>query len=304
MGERERKKQEDDASMAGMRSPARLIEKWSDLWRVMSDVRTALEKAWGKHHALRNLVAVCGASEAVPPPEDVLRDLRRLVGQVLLVPAGLEDAHHDSSPWRYELVRWCQSACGDPDTALAEWLEFGAPMGIAKTIEPGGLFPAATSTADLTVEELDALSRISANHPSFAQKFEDETPPGVQLMQEYVAKGFGRVFVDTAAASTYYGREVHPAPMGTVSKRKEDGSWKHRPIQDLRKNKVRGDEGGKAPRVGFPRGGRAFPFVSLLGRLTKLCGYPNVRFFHGRLITRWMWPACWRRRARTRSSRC
>ena len=28
--------------------------------------------------------------------------------------------------------------------------------------------------------------------------------------------------------------------MGTVSKQKEDGSWKHRPIQDLRRNRVEG----------------------------------------------------------------
>ena len=259
-GERERKKREDDASMAGMRNPARLIENWPDLWRVMSDVRVALEKARNEHHSLRNLTALCGSKEAVPPPEGVLQDLRRLVGQALLVPVGQEDAHHDSSPWRFELVRWCQSACGDPDTALAEWLEFGAPMGITKTIEAGGLFPAAAGTADLTVEELDALTRTSSNHPSFAQKFEDDLPPGVQLMQEYVAKGFGRVFVDTAAASAFYGREVHPAPMGTVSKQKEDGSWKHRPIQDLRKNKVRRDEGEKALRAGFPRGGWSLLF--------------------------------------------
>ena len=102
----------------------------------------------------------------------------------------------------------------------------------------GGLFPQVEPDAELTVEELDGRERVTSNHPSFEATFDSNTPPGVELMMGYVKAGFGRLFGSAAEASACVGREVHPAPMGTVSKIKEDGSWKHRPIQDLRRNSV------------------------------------------------------------------
>ena len=40
------------------------------------------------------------------------------------------------------------------------------------------------------------------------------------------------------AAAEALGGQVYPAPLGTISKMREDGSSKHRLIQDLRANDV------------------------------------------------------------------
>ena len=43
---------------------------------------------------------------------------------------------------------------------------------------------------------------------------------------------------DKSEADNLLGNAAHPAPMGNIAKQKADGTWKHRIIQDLRKNKV------------------------------------------------------------------
>ena len=57
-------------------------------------------------------------------------------------------------------------------------------------------------------------------------------------MRGFLDAGFGQLFADAAAASAYFGTTVHPAPMGNITKALPDGSLKHRPIQDLRRNGV------------------------------------------------------------------
>ena len=270
---REKKRAEDEACLAGMRNPSALVSAWPKLWRVMAEVKEVLARAWDDLPELQGLTSLCGDEPTRrAPSEDTLTELRRRLGAALGVGADRVDAHHAASPWRYELVRACQRAVDDPDLALADWLQHGAPMGITRDIEVGGLFPTVAPDAELSVEELDGLERIKANHPSFEATFESDTPPGVELMVSYVNAGFGlpravgspfrrhsaakvlgppfahclpkgtrtsqgKLHVDVSHASAAVGREVHPAPMGTVSKLKDDGSWKHRPIQETKRTR-------------------------------------------------------------------
>ena len=53
----------------------------------------------------------------------------------------------------------------DPDRVLPEWLEEGFPMGLAKAIQPGGLFPRQAEDSALTLSELDGVDRWQRNHP-------------------------------------------------------------------------------------------------------------------------------------------
>jgi hypothetical protein len=111
-------------------------------------------------------------------------------------------------------------------------------MGLADDIEAGNLFPTCDETAELSMEALDHAERWHRNHPSFEHGNDSPTAPGTQLLQEYLDKGFCRLFSDAEAASSAVGGSVHPAPLGLVSKEKPDGTMKHRIIQDLRRNEV------------------------------------------------------------------
>ena len=43
---------------------------------------------------------------------------------------------HPASPWKYNMVKAIQVAAKDPDVHLATWLREGAPMGLARDIQP------------------------------------------------------------------------------------------------------------------------------------------------------------------------
>ena len=124
----------------------------------------------------------------------------------------------------------------DPDVAMPQWLEHGAPMGLAKSIEPGGLFPLRQTDNELDVDDLAEVDRWASNHPSF--EHQGSASPGIALVQDYLEAGFVELFVDEVAASKKVGCAVHPAPLGLISKVKPDGSTKHRVIQDLQRNQV------------------------------------------------------------------
>ena len=89
------------------------------------------------------------------------------------------------------------------------------------------------------IHDIDAMISDDLNHTSFRTVFgEDSESPGLSLVRQAVAAGFAEVFVDRSAAASALGGQVLPAPLGTVSKEKADGSWKSRLIQDLRINGV------------------------------------------------------------------
>ena len=236
---KEIRRQEDEASQAGMRNPARLVETWPRLWRTMAKIRATLDKAWCDFPELRGLTDACGKEpRREQPSEAVLRDVRKRLEGVLGSPPGSFEEHNAASPWRFNLVKFVQEDAGDPDVHLSRWLREGAPMGIQMPIEVGGLFPAVEPQASLSLDDLDLLERWSSNHPSFNEDFGEGEPPGVATVRGYLDSGFGRLFKDAAAASEYHGVRVHPAPMGNITKVLGDGNLKHRPIQDLRRNGV------------------------------------------------------------------
>ena len=258
---KEQRRREDQASQAGMRNPAALVEAWPKLWSAMAGVRRVLEQAWHDLPELRDLTSACGADPPVeggappckqvagegarrqvrrrePPGQDVIQELRRRLGRELGLDEDAVEAHHPASPWRYRMVQAVQETTGDPDRALGRWLEVGAPMGISQPIAPGGLFPEVVPEAGLTLQQLDELERWSANHPSFDKLHDEAEAPGVTTVRGFLDAGFGRLFADVADASKHCGVEIHPAPMGNITKELADGSLKHRPIQDLRRNGV------------------------------------------------------------------
>ena len=237
---KERQRQEDLDSTAGMRNPGDLEQTWPALWETMADVKSLFVYIRRLLPELfRDLTGCCGSAPSRSPPTFAdLAILRRCLEKLLEAPPGSFDESASSSTWNFNLVQALQAKAGDCDKVLPGWLRDGAPMGITKTIEPGGHFPKTEPDASLTVATLDKIPSVKDNHPSWKELHGHDRPPAFDLLQEQVEAGFAILFTDQAAAEKALGAKTHPAPLGNVAKQKEDGSWKFRSIQDLRANRV------------------------------------------------------------------
>jgi len=58
------------------------------------------------------------------------------------------------------------------------------------------------------------------------------------VIEGHVNDGFGLLFAGRAEAEPFLGSRSTPAPLGTISKQKDSGDWKHRVIMDLKANGV------------------------------------------------------------------
>ena len=124
---------QDDRCKAGLRNPAALQDCWPELWGVMAPINDLLMQARRDHPELRALRRAFGADpEIQPPAPELLRTIRAQVCQLVGLPAGAGEEHHQASPWRHRLVGRIQQLSGDPDEHLEGWLRDGAPMGLRK----------------------------------------------------------------------------------------------------------------------------------------------------------------------------
>ena len=230
---------EDREATAGCRNPAALAEIWPELWDVMASVLKILSDARSFSSDLRGLRGCCGSNpERAPPSDATLRAVRRGLERCFVLEPGTFEKQHEASPWRTELVATILYRAADPDAAIWAWLREGAPMGLSQTIIPGTHFPRTEVDATSTLEELDKREPWLHNHPSFDELHGCERSPAWDLLEEQVNHGFTMLFKSMEAAAAYLGGPCHPAPLGNVTRTKDDGTIKHRLIQDLRANGV------------------------------------------------------------------
>eukprot|EP00974_Lingulodinium_polyedra_P009553 915857-Lingulodinium_polyedra.AAC.1 len=88
-----------------------------------------------------------------PPSAEAVGRLRAAVAAAWGLAPEEAELRHPHSPWRYRLVARLIELSMDPDVVLSEWLQHGAPVGIARAIPPGNLFPRAEP--DKAVTELE-----------------------------------------------------------------------------------------------------------------------------------------------------
>ena len=180
---------------------------------ICSEVRASPE--W------QRLTKCCGASPTrPPPPPGVVSALRGKLAAHLGMTPNEADEHHESAPWRFNILQHVLTAAGDPDEHCATWLEHGAPVGVMKELRPGGHFPRLCEGATLDVEELDGVVRWTSNHPSFAELHGEDRSPGISLVEQNVNAGLGRFFTNQASAEKWLGKKAHPAPLATWQNQK------------------------------------------------------------------------------------
>ena len=238
---RARQRREDAASTAGLRGTAEVIRRHPAWVEHSRDICARLRRARGRCTALQGLHHAGGPNPTrEPPPAEAIAVVRRELALCFddLSPADVE-RHHPASPWRWSLFKAMADRFEDPDTEIPFWLKQGAPMGLHAPIVPGGHFPQTAPDADVRIDSVDPMTGDDLNHGSFRAEFgDDPESAGLALVRHAVAAGFGEVFADRQSAATALGGPVLPAPLGTVSKERATGGWKHRLIQDLRVNGV------------------------------------------------------------------
>ena len=208
----------------------------------MINFKRVLVQLRDRHPEFNDLAECCGKNARAPPSPDLLELSRIYIEKALDLPERIARLKHEASPWRHGLLASIIIMSKDSDNEVWGWLCHGAPMGLACDILPGGHFPKSDDQASMSIDTLDKLPGKEVNHASFHENPESsgaaEDPPSWQLLREQVDSGFAMLFESRSAAEAYLGAKAHPAPLGCVSKQKEDGSWKHRLIQDLRANQV------------------------------------------------------------------
>ena len=236
---REQKAMEDAACTAGLRNPAWLVEApGAQLASALAPVRQALLAARAARGGLQGLAGACGLAPRRPlPSEEDVAFARLQVGRSLDLSWARADQHHASSPLRHNIFGAVLERLDDSDRVIADWLRDGAPMGVECPIPPGGHFPLVEQERELSPADLPDAYFYRGNHPSFEEFHGELAPPTYTLVKDYLAKGFGQRFKSREEAESVMGT-VFPAPLGNVRKRRPDGTYKNRVIQDKRANAV------------------------------------------------------------------
>eukprot|EP00971_Amphidinium_carterae_P264879 5254147-Amphidinium_carterae.1 len=128
-----------------------------------------------------------------PTYDPLVQKARYAVAGAICLDAEKSDLHHPYTPWKGHLLAE-MAKLGQDDTIAASWLLDGAPIGIARPIPAGGLFPRCVQEKEREEEDLDQ-SRVH-NHPSFYQTFGEEDAPGQEQIAIMLSKGFVELFPD------------------------------------------------------------------------------------------------------------
>ena len=203
---RARQRREDDECTAGARNPAAIVPRMPKTMEVMSRVRVALFHAMRSTPGLRNCHWACGPAPRRAPPTDADVDVaRRAVCTALGIEAERADRHHPASPLRYELFQVLTEATEEQDTAPAEWLRSGAPLGVTQPIPAGGHFPELVGPPPTPLEVLLAAPVSRRNHPSFASTTASGEQPARVELQELLDAGYCRLYATQQEAERALG---------------------------------------------------------------------------------------------------
>ena len=228
----ERRERENNECIGGLRSPWKSVQKLPKLREVGRQLRRILEDFLDAHPKFENMPQGGQQAEELEKAQEV-EELRRIIAEVL----GTEDARacDNGSPWRAGIVQAHINKTGDPESGLPRWLREGSPIGVARPVEPVGIFPRVDPEGKDrgTLEEI--LSEVAAknNYKSFEEAKKYAEPE----VQRIIAAGYVKDLGTWKDVVKAYGK-VAVSKLACIVKVRKDGSVKARLVIDLRRSGV------------------------------------------------------------------
>ena len=203
--EKERRQEEDRMCKAGARNAFDIMSAQPTYCKHMMEILADINDTVEANTEFQRLQGALGATPSrSPPPEADLQRLRANVSRTLGMTVD-PDWHHEASPLRAALFDHIGQKVDDADQEIAEWLTWGAPMGINREIIPGNLLPVIHETATLDVSEVVSSSPFLHNHESFNR--EENHEESLAELSKLVDQGFAILFAHKEAAEQYLGQQ-------------------------------------------------------------------------------------------------
>ena len=236
--QREHRDRESRECIGGMRSPWRSVRRMPAARTVGARIKRTIEKYIDHHPDVVQILARLGDKEFAAANTQSQMWLNEHVGnlrQQLVIELGgiLDIQGADAGSWHAPLVVAHMHASGDPDQDLPRWVTEGAPVGVAKDITDGGIFPLAPTDARPVneVSEILTLTEPISNYKSV----EDAREIAAAEIDRAVKMGFAKHYDSWDELLRGEGQVVI-AKLACNIKLKPDLTRKVRMIADLRRN--------------------------------------------------------------------
>ena len=224
---------ENSLALGGMRNPHSSLSKIPGARGAGLRIRQVLNDSLRRHPSFA--ASIASALEGHPmsePSEDLLTDARAgvcsLLGSVM----------NDWSPGLCSQVfSTYLELSGDPDDCLPIWLRDGAPLGINRAVSHRGVFPPVPDR----ITDPGYLSGLVLGPSGWTNYRSAEEEPGLtqDLLEAMVARQWADRYDSWEHVEATLGTsEVILNRLALISKRKADGTFKHRLVWDLRRSGV------------------------------------------------------------------
>ena len=234
----ERRDRESRECIGGMRSPWRSVRRMPAARTVGARIKRTIEKYIDHHPDVVQILTRLGDKEFAAASKQSQMWLNEHVDnlrQQLVIELGgnLDIQGADAGSWHAPLVLAHMHASGDPDQDLPRWVTEGAPVGVAKDITDGGIFPLAPTDARPfnEVSEILTLTEPISNYKSV----EDAREIAAAEIDRAVKMGFAKHYDSWDELLRGEGQVVI-AKLACNIKLKPDLTRKVRMIADLRRN--------------------------------------------------------------------
>ena len=138
------------------------------------------------------------------------------------------------TPVDWEMLRVWQKRSGDPEKWVPHWLEVGAPLGIERSIQTAGIFPAMDAEEDKYQAEWDSDLLLEKGDMRNYKSVEEARDDAEIELNRYKERKFCVAIKRREALERYEGGTV--SRMGLILKAKESGEIKRRLVLDMRRS--------------------------------------------------------------------
>ena len=230
-----RRRWEEDEALGGLRDPAASVRKMPEARRALAPVAEALQRCISLDASLTSPVRrLLRGKKSDGFSEAQLGPVRKAVAQALGLPPRSLPSGAGLQP---DILEAACRLSGDPDGILADWLRYGAPLGVELPVTHSGVFPVDQAE---TRDDPDSLPFTPADTQWENYRSADQDAEiSKDILDKMVDKGWSFRYSSLEEAAHALGVEgLVLNKLGLISKIKADGTLKHRLVWDLLRSGV------------------------------------------------------------------